>query len=247
VDLAIVPIDDNMFEGPETLTLTLSDSGSYDVGSPASASITIADNDPPDTTITSGPATPAASDTAQFSFAGSEPVSALAGFECALDGAVFTGCVSPVSYSGLGEGVHLFTVRAVDQAGHVDPTPAAFTWTVDLAGPSITLNASVVSLWPANGKLVPDTITGRVTDALAGVDPTTVTFTVTDEYGQVQPAGAVSLGADGQFSFVILLEASRLGADHDGRRYVIAVSAADAVGHGGSASIVVVVPHDAPR
>ena len=152
-----------------------------------------------------------------------------------------------MSYSGLGEGGHIFAVRAVDRAGHVDPTPAAFSWTVDLSAPSIVLNASLTSLWPPNGKLVPDTITGTITDALTGVDPATVTFAVTDEYGQVQPAGTVSLGADGRFSFVIALEASRLGADRDGRRYAVAVSAADAVGHTRSASIIVVVPHDHGR
>ena len=78
---------------------------------------------------------------------------------------------------------------------------------------------------------MPDTITGTITDALTGVDPATVTFAVTDKYGQVQPAGTVTLGADGRFSFVIALEASRLGANRDGRRYTVAVSAADAVGH----------------
>ena len=45
VDLTITPVDDALVEGPETVTLTLGDTGSYDVGSPATATVTITDND----------------------------------------------------------------------------------------------------------------------------------------------------------------------------------------------------------
>lgn len=44
VDLSIVPNDDSILEGTEALTLTLSDTGSYDVGSPAAATVFIADH-----------------------------------------------------------------------------------------------------------------------------------------------------------------------------------------------------------
>ena len=45
VDITITPVDDAFVEGPETVTLTLGDTGSYDVGSPATATVTIIDND----------------------------------------------------------------------------------------------------------------------------------------------------------------------------------------------------------
>jgi Lamin Tail Domain len=45
VDVTITPVDDATVEGTETLTLTLSDTGSYDVGPDASATVTILDND----------------------------------------------------------------------------------------------------------------------------------------------------------------------------------------------------------
>ncbi len=45
VDLTITPVDDVAVEGGETVTLTLFDTGSYDVGSPDTATVTIADND----------------------------------------------------------------------------------------------------------------------------------------------------------------------------------------------------------
>jgi hypothetical protein len=44
VDITITPVEDSLIEGAETVTLTLGDSGSYDVGTPASATVTIADN-----------------------------------------------------------------------------------------------------------------------------------------------------------------------------------------------------------
>jgi uncharacterized protein YjiK len=43
VDVTLVPVADGIAEGPELLMLTLGDTGSYDVTSPASATITIAD------------------------------------------------------------------------------------------------------------------------------------------------------------------------------------------------------------
>ncbi len=44
VDLVVIPIDDPILEGVETITLTLFDTGSYDVGTPAAATITIVDD-----------------------------------------------------------------------------------------------------------------------------------------------------------------------------------------------------------
>ena len=44
VDITITPVADSLGEGNETLTLTLFDTGSYDVGSPDTATVTIADS-----------------------------------------------------------------------------------------------------------------------------------------------------------------------------------------------------------
>src|SRR5262249_55116397 len=54
VDITITPVDDQLVEGNETVTLTLGDSGSYDVGASASATVTIADNDFPNQAPTAG-------------------------------------------------------------------------------------------------------------------------------------------------------------------------------------------------
>lgn len=45
VEITITPVDDNAVEGAESLTLTLVDAADYNLGSPAQATVTIADND----------------------------------------------------------------------------------------------------------------------------------------------------------------------------------------------------------
>jgi uncharacterized protein YjiK len=53
VDLTLTPVDDSAYEDTETLTLVLFDTGSYDVGSPSSASAMVTDNDPAPTPVQS--------------------------------------------------------------------------------------------------------------------------------------------------------------------------------------------------
>ena len=68
---------------------------------------------------------------ASFAFSADEPAS----FECSLDGAPFATCGSPQEYAGLADGEHGFEVRAVDEAGNVDASPASFGWRVDTVAP----------------------------------------------------------------------------------------------------------------
>ena len=69
-------------------------------------------------------------------------------------------------------------------------------------------------------------------------------FVVTDEYATVNPSGAVTVNADGTFTVNVPLVADRHGADSDGRKYSIVVSAKDNAGNLGSTTVVVIVPHD---
>jgi hypothetical protein len=78
-----------------------------------------------DTTITTSPPNPVPSKSATFQFFASD---AAATFECSLDGAAFSACVSGVTYSSLGDASHTFQVRAAG-GGVVDPTPASYAWT----------------------------------------------------------------------------------------------------------------------
>ena len=61
-------------------------------------------------------------------------------FQCKFDGNNWVNCNSPVNYSNLPEGEHTFQVVAIDQYGYRDPTPASFSWYVDLTPPVLTIN-----------------------------------------------------------------------------------------------------------
>ena len=95
----------------------------------------IVDTVAPDTSIASGPSGTVGSSAASFGFTATEAGS----FECKLDSGAWGGCTSPKSYSGLGEGAHTFSVRALDALGNVDGTPATRTWTVDTVAPDTTI------------------------------------------------------------------------------------------------------------
>ncbi|MFP2964292.1 hypothetical protein ACLEPN_42965, partial [Myxococcus sp. 1LA] len=51
-------------------------------------------------------------------------------YECSLDGAAYVACTDPVTFTGLAQGSHTLSVRAIDAAGNLDDTPATYTWTV---------------------------------------------------------------------------------------------------------------------
>jgi hypothetical protein len=80
---------------------------------------------PPDPTIDSGPSGTVYVSTATFTFSDSEVG---VNFSCSLDGAVFSSCISPKSYSEITIGQHTFSVKAADQAGN-ESEVASRTWT----------------------------------------------------------------------------------------------------------------------
>lgn len=71
------------------------------------------------------------SGSASFSLSADE----VASFECRVGGAGFAPCPASLSLGGLGLGVQVLQVRAVDAAGNVDPTPESRTWTVVSGSP----------------------------------------------------------------------------------------------------------------
>ena len=128
---------------------------------------TVGDTTPPDTAIDSGPVNPTNSTAATFMFHGSDDTTPAASltFECALDGGLFSVCASPTVFTGLTDGSHIFSVRARDGAGNLDPTPAAHSWVVDTSPPTLI---PVVSPNPVilNGLA---SVTSGAADALSGL------------------------------------------------------------------------------
>jgi hypothetical protein len=75
-----------------------------------------------------------------FSFTGSDGSgTGVASFECRLDTGAWSACTSPKAFTGLSDGSHTFAVRAIDNVGNVDGTPAAYAWTVDSNLPETVL------------------------------------------------------------------------------------------------------------
>jgi len=93
----------------------------------------VADTTPPGTTINTKPTNPSNNTSPSFSFSGTDDVTSAASltFECKLDGGSFQACTSPKALSGLSDGSHTFSVRAIDAAGNTDATSASRTWTVN--------------------------------------------------------------------------------------------------------------------
>ena len=114
--LIVTPVDDTSVEGEETVVVTLSSSSSYTVGSPGSATVTIADNDSVISTI-SGTVT--------------NNGTGLAGVTINLTGAATKSTTTDVngnySFSGLSNGAYTIT-----------PGKAGYTFTP----PSINVNVS---------------------------------------------------------------------------------------------------------
>ena len=81
----------------------------------------------PETRITSGPAFETSTETVQIGFTSDDSHDH---FECALDGVAWQTCTSPVSFGPLAPGLHTVLVRAVNDLGAHDPSPAYSTWRV---------------------------------------------------------------------------------------------------------------------
>lgn len=90
----------------------------------------------PNTSIDIGPGAFSTADVT-YSFSSDENGT----FECSLDAAAYSACTDPITYIGLADGSHTFSVRAIDSFGNVDLTPATHTWTVDTTPPDTTITA----------------------------------------------------------------------------------------------------------
>lgn len=81
--------------------------------------------------ITSRPSSPSANTAPSLAFSGGGSSS----YECSIDGAAFSVCSSPITYSALAAGSHTFKVHAV-QGVTIGPD-ATYTWTIATIAPTI--------------------------------------------------------------------------------------------------------------
>ncbi|MFL5755950.1 MAG: chitobiase/beta-hexosaminidase C-terminal domain-containing protein, partial [Chloroflexota bacterium] len=131
-------------DGSHTFDVRAVDAAGNTDASPASDTWTV-DLTAPNTTIDSSPSSPSNDTTPAFTFSSSESGST---FECRIDTGSWAACSSPHTTAGLAEGAHTFGVRATDNVGNTDSTPASFTWTVDLTAPNTVVDSAPAS--PAN-------------------------------------------------------------------------------------------------
>ncbi|WP_426754077.1 adventurous gliding motility protein AgmC [Myxococcus sp. Y35] len=157
-------------DGEHTLEVRARDADGNVDPTPASYTWTV-DTTAPETLILSGPPLTEAPATATFDFdSDTSPVT----YECSLDGAPYAPCTDPVTFTGLAEGDHTLSVRAVDEAGNVDDTPATYSWVVanDTDGDGLSDTEEVARGTDPNN---PDTDGDGLPDGIevnvAGTDP----------------------------------------------------------------------------
>jgi len=81
-----------------------------------------------------------------FTFSSTEPTNAT--FKCKYDSGDYDFCTSPVTYSSFADGTRTFYVKAIDQAGNEDSSPAEFIWTIDTQAPTLQNLSPDGSIFP---------------------------------------------------------------------------------------------------
>jgi hypothetical protein len=89
------------------------------------------------TVIYTGPSGAVASTSATFTFGGAPPGAI---YQCKLDTQPSAQCTSPITYTGLSQGQHTFSVNGISATG--DSGTATRTWIVDTVPPVPTINVS---------------------------------------------------------------------------------------------------------
>jgi hypothetical protein len=191
-------------DAPHTFEVRAVDAAQNTDPSPAARAFTV-ETQPPDTTITSGPAGLTNDATPTFAFSSSEPGT----FQCRVDAAQFVACSSPFTTGTLTDGSHTFEVRAIDTANNADPSPAARNWTIVQTPP-------------------PDT-TPPDTPITSGPPASGLDSTPTFVFGSTEPASRFECSLDGG-AFVACTSPFTTGRLAVGR-HTLAVRAIDASGN----------------
>lgn len=216
--------------GITVITLTVSDGQATATDT---VNITIRDSTPPITSATGG------SDNwynanVIATFSATDSCSGVKEIHYTVNGAetVIPGDSSSLTLTA--DGIYNIAYYSIDNAGNAE-SPKSMTVKIDKTPPVLNLSSTPNILWSPNREMVDVAIDGGASDNGSGI--ASVVFSVTDEYGKVQPTIS-------GFNTSIALEAWREGNDKDGRHYIITATATDAAGNKSTASIEVLVPHD---
>jgi hypothetical protein len=110
-------------------------------GPGTTSGLTVTPSGEPVTSIDAFPPDPDNNLSPTFTFSGFDdvtPPDALS-FQCQLDAGELASCVSPHVVGPLSEGSHTFEVRATDEAGNTDATPASYSWDITGATGELSL------------------------------------------------------------------------------------------------------------
>lgn len=169
----------------------------------------------------------------QVSLSASDNVSGVQNTNYRIDGGAIQTYAGPFVLSTVGQ--HTVDYWSVDNLNNTEVT-RSLAVNIDTANPVVTATAN-----PSTAKKGPApvtvTISGNATDGLSGVS--SASFNVIDEYGVTQPSGAITLQANGNYSFTLSLPATKNGPDKDGHLYTIVVAASDQAGNSASATATV--------
>jgi hypothetical protein len=115
------------------------------------------DTVPPSAAIDQKPADPSPGASVTFAYHSSEANSK---FQCSLAPEAgaddFSSCTASKTYTGLADGTYTFKVSATDLAGNPQPTPTAYSWTVDNSLADTTPPQTTITAHPSDPNASPD-------------------------------------------------------------------------------------------
>ena len=163
--------------------------------------------------------------TVQISMSATDNQSGVEKIQYTIDNGTLKIYSAPFNYST--NGIHALNYWSNDKVPNYE-TSHFVQLKIDQQSPSVSITATpasaVVSSTP-----VTVTVSGRITDALSGIDPASVFYNVIDEYSVISPSGPVTLQPNGDFSFTLSFPATKNAGDRQ-HVYTITISAADMAG-----------------
>ena len=143
--------------GSNVISVTAKDAAGNKGTATLTVTYTPVDIDPPDTIITAGPTGIITSNSATFTFTGSDNetqtsnlvyATYLQGYDSGWSG--FSSSTS-ITYNNLLDGPYTFQVQAKDQAGNIDPSPARRSFTVTATACSYSVSSAGNTFGPGGG------------------------------------------------------------------------------------------------